>query len=291
METRTLSSPPALWPALLRGALASPVRRRRLRDDAAAPATRLVLAEAVVVPERLTAYTHECGFPGTGPLPITYPHVLGFPLAMRLMADRTFPLPVLGLVHTRIAITQHHRLLPTDRPEISVYTAGTAPHRRGTEVTLATEARLGGELVWESRSAYLSRHTRSADAPGAPSAPRTPLPPTAVRARWPLAADLGRRYGAASGDRNPIHLFAATARAFGFPRAVAHGMWTFARCLAEQPDPGGPRYAEAEFKAPVLLPGTVEYAVREDAGVFELRDPRDGRVHLTGRTATSAPPA
>ncbi|MET8299491.1 proteasome accessory factor PafA2 family protein, partial [Streptomyces sp. NPDC005180] len=77
-------------------------------------------------------------------------------------------------------LTQHHRLLPTDRPEIAVYSAGTAPHRRGTEVTLATEARLGGELVWESRSAYLSRHTRSTDAPGAPPVPRTPLPPTAV---------------------------------------------------------------------------------------------------------------
>ena len=51
-------------------------------------------------------------------------------------------------------------------------------------------------------------------------------------ARWHLPDDLGRRYASVSGDRNPIHMHALTAKAFGFPRAIAHGMWTKARCLA-----------------------------------------------------------
>lgn len=358
METRTLSAPPALWPALLRGVLASPFRRRALPGAAVGdrlPRTRLVLPGAAVEPSRLAAYARVCGFEAAGPLPITYPHVLGFPLAMRLMADRGFPLPLPGLVHTRIAITRHRDIGPDDRPEISVHAAWLRPHRRGTEVTLVTEARLDGELVWESDSTYLSRHARHPGAAGpsgagtgdtpacGPSAMRdaggrgvtagpapddgpaagTPPPddgppadspvgdgpPRAVReddgpaertpapeerARWRLDADLGRRYGAASGDRNPIHLYAATARAFGFPRAIAHGMWTFARCLAER-DPRELRRAEAVFKAPVLLPGTVVYAgVRTDRadGVFELRGADgEGRVHLTGRTVTSARPS
>ncbi|MGW1881277.1 MaoC family dehydratase [Streptomyces sp. NPDC001970] len=291
MATRTLSSPPALWPVLLRGALASPFKR--VREDAVVPATRLVLPDAAVAPERLAAYARVCGFSGTGALPITYPHVLGFPLAMRLMADPAFPLPLLGLVHTRVDITRHRPLLPSDRPGLTVYAAGLSPHRRGTEVTMVTEAWLAGELAWESRSTYLSRHARVGDVPGTETAPAHPAapPPLDTRARWPLAADLGRRYGAASGDRNPIHLYALTARLFGFRRAVAHGVWTFARCLAEQPHPGEIRYAEAEFRAPVLLPGTVEYAT-DDEGAFELRDPRNRRrVHLTGRTASTARPA
>ena len=44
-----------------------------------------------------------------------------------------------------------------------------------------------------------------------------------------------------SGDVNPIHLHALTARAMGFPRAIAHGMWTYARTLA----PLGPGSAAA----------------------------------------------
>ncbi|MBW5262366.1 MaoC family dehydratase, partial [Streptomyces poriferorum] len=109
-----------------------------------------------------------------------------------------------------------------------------------------------------------------------------------------LPADLGRRYGAASGDRNPIHLHPLTARLFGFPRAIAHGMWTVARCLAEapQPDPAHPVHSvhsvRADFRAPVLLPGTVTYA--SDGTAFQLRGD-GGRVHLTGTTARTAPEA
>lgn len=33
-------------------------------------------------------------------------------------------------------------------------------------------------------------------------------------------------------DLNPIHLHALTAKAFGFPRALAHGMYTSARAFA-----------------------------------------------------------
>lgn len=33
-------------------------------------------------------------------------------------------------------------------------------------------------------------------------------------------------------DLNPIHLHALTAKAFGFPRALAHGMYTSARAFS-----------------------------------------------------------
>ena len=49
---------------------------------------------------------------------------------------------------------------------------------------------------------------------------------------WRLPADLGRRYASVSGDRNPIHLYGVTAKAFGFPRQIAHGMWSKARSIA-----------------------------------------------------------
>ncbi|MFF9351486.1 MaoC family dehydratase [Streptomyces sp. NPDC014734] len=300
--------------SLLRGAVTSPFKRAG-RPGATLPADRAVLPPAPAAPRRLAAYRDLCGFTDPDSLPLTYPHVLGFPLAMRLMTARSFPLPVLGLVHTWIEITRHRTPRPTDPLELTVYAAELTPHRRGTEVTMVTEARLAGEPVWESRSGYLSRHATGTPparpAPPASPGPDTPAPPDAPApsdtsappdtwmppytstppeelptvAEWRLPADLGRRYGAASGDRNPIHLYPFTARLFGFPRPIAHGMWTVARCLAEAPEPDAIRWVRADFKSPVPLPATVTHAA--DPTGFQLRGVA-GRVHLTG-TVVNAP--
>ncbi|GGL73266.1 hypothetical protein GCM10010129_16180 [Streptomyces fumigatiscleroticus] len=281
-----LTGSPALAPLLARGALLSPFKRPRPQADF--PRTRLVLPGLRVDPARLSAYERVCGFPtGDDALPVTYPHVLGFPLAMRLMSGRGFPLPLLGLVHTSIGITRSTALPVTGAYDLTVHVASLAPHRRGTEATVVTEVRDGADLVWESRSTYLARHrtehrtdgstdtdTDTGTGTGTGREEREPLPAVA---EWRLAADVGRRYGAASGDRNPIHLHPFTARLFGFPRAIAHGMWTVARCLAAHGTPEAV-VVRAEFRAPVLLPGTVTYAA--DGGRFELRG--GDRVHVTG---------
>ncbi|WP_434594638.1 MaoC family dehydratase [Streptomyces sp. A5-4] len=280
----------SLAPLLALGALTSPLKRR-ISPTAALPATRLTHPGLRIDHGHLAAYARLCGFTGTDPLPLTYPHVIAFPMALRVMTRRDFPLPLLGLIHTGIAITRYRALHPDDRPELTVYADKLVPHRRGTEVGMVSQARLAGTLVWESRSTYLARHTTGARraTEAAPSGRAGPAPLPTVTT-WDLPGDLGRRYGAASGDRNPVHLCAATARLFGFSRAIAHGMWTLARCVA-QANPAEVTDVQAEFKAPVLLPCTVTYAASGSA--FQLRG-QDGRVHLSGRlggrtTATSAP--
>ncbi|MFF0054675.1 MaoC/PaaZ C-terminal domain-containing protein [Streptomyces microflavus] len=278
----------SLSASLVRGAVTSPFKHPD-RPGATLPTDRLTLPAAPAAPGPLAAYRDICGFPApeSEPLPLTYPHVLAFPLAMRLMTARRFPLPVVGLVHTWIEIVAR-RLVRSDEPlELTVYAEELTPHRRGTEVTMVTEARVAGTLVWESRSGYLSRHATNAtgstrEADGSPTLPAV--------AEWRLPGDLGRRYGAVSGDRNPIHLHPLTARLFGFPRAIAHGMWTVARCLAEADgQPGEIRSVRADFRAPVLLPATVTYAADPAGNAFALRSESSsgsgtgtGRVHLTG---------
>ncbi|WP_095046764.1 MaoC family dehydratase [Streptomyces sp. WM6386] len=272
--TVVLTRPPALAPLFARGALLSAVKRPR--PDAEFPRTRLLLPALRVDLARLAAYERVCGFAtGDDALPVTYPHVLGFPLAMRLMSARDFPLPLLGLVHTSIAITQRRALAATAEHELTVYVDGLAPHRRGTEAGVVTEVRVGDDVVWESRSTYLARHGSTSGEGTAPVEKGASLPSVA---EWRLAGDVGRRYAAASGDRNPIHLHPLTARLFGFPRAIAHGMWTVARCLAAH---GVPQAAlvRAEFRAPVLLPGAVTYAAQGER--FELRG-GGGRLHVSG---------
>lgn len=252
---------------------------KRPSPTAQVPQTRLTSAGVRIDPARAAAYARVCGHPPGRGLPLTYPHILGFPLAARLMAARAFPLPLLGLVHTSIAVSAHGVLGPADRPDLTVHATGLRPHRRGTEVTVVTEARLDGALVWEDSSTYLARHHVPAqEDPGGPPARGEELP---FVERWSLPGDLGRRHARVSGDYNPIHLSALTARPLGFPRAIVHGMWTVARCAAQFPGATG---ITAQFLQPVLLPSTVEYAAAGNR--FEVRS--GTRLHVTG-TVTPGP--
>ena len=93
-----------------------------------------------------------------------------------------------------------------------------------------------------------------------------------------------------SGDYNPIHVHPLSARLFGFPSAIAHGMWTKARCLAAlEPRLPDAFTVDVAFKKPILLPGKVEFCEangRESepgfAIQFGVRDPRKGSSHLDG---------
>ncbi|CAG7597329.1 MaoC family dehydratase [Actinacidiphila bryophytorum] len=247
------------------------------------PRERLTRSAVRIDPARLAAYARVCGYPPGGGLrggglPLTYPHILGFPLAARLMAARAFPLPLLGLVHTSVTITSDGALTAGDRPDLAVHATGLRPHRRGTEVTVVTSASLGGAVVWEDRSTYLARHHVPAQEDADPPPPPGPGGPALpVVARWPLPAGLGRQHARVSGDYNPIHLSALTARPFGFPRAIVHGMWSVARCAAQFPAARG---ISARFHHPVLLPSTVEFAATPTT--FQLRTPPSGPLHVTG---------
>ncbi|TDC02977.1 hypothetical protein E1265_36685, partial [Streptomyces sp. 8K308] len=109
--------------------------------------------------------------------------------------------------------------------------------------------------------------------------------PTLARLTMPAAT--GCRYAAVSGDRNPIHLHPLTARPFGFRRAIAHGMWTKARCLAalDRAEPLPDAFTVAvTFHAPLPLPSRVELRAgpRDGGRAFELRGADTGPVHLRG---------
>jgi acyl dehydratase len=243
----------------------------------------LTLDHVVVDRERLAAYDRVCKFPLRDGLPATYPHMLAFPLHLSLMTDPSFPFPALGLVHIANRIVQHRPIGADERLDLRVWATALEPHPRGTRFTLRSEARVGDELVWEESSTILKRGEPS---PGAPVEREPPadeqLPVTAT---WRLPADLGRRYGSVSGDLNPIHIHPLTAKLFGFPTAIAHGMWTKARCLAAL-DPRLPdRFTvDVSFKKPILLPATVEFSEREDsAGIrFAVRGAGKGTPHLDG---------
>lgn len=224
--------------------------------------------------KHLAAYNSVCGFGLRDALPLTYPHVLGFPLQMKLMTGAGFPFPLPGLVHIANRITQSRPLALCEPLEITVSARDLRPHPQGTQVDVVTSV----SGVWEGVSTYLRRT-------GSGSSGSEELQRPIGSAVWRVPADIGRRYAAVSGDRNPIHLYPLSAKLFGFKRAIAHGMWTKARCLAALEG----RLPEAvavdvRFKKPLLIPGRVEFSASEVAAGWEFAVWGKG-PHLVGSAA------
>lgn len=232
--------------------------------------------------ERLAAYDRVCGFRLRDELPSTYVHVLAFPSALRLLTDRTFPLPALGLVHVRNVIVQRRALRLGEAFDLVVRAERLAPHERGRTVDVVAEARVEGELVWEDVSTYLHR-SGGGGGGGRTARALAELPPAA--AVWEVPGDVGRRYAAVSGDANPIHMHRLAAKLFGLRRAIAHGMWLKARCLAALEHTLPAAYTvDVAFKLPVELPSSVTFSTSPD-GAFAVHAARDGKPHLTGAIA------
>ena len=280
MPVRTLTESPSLAALYARAALTA-----RGRGGTDLPELEVRRVGATVDRDHLLRYQQLCRFGVGDLLPHTYPHVLGFPLQVSLMADRSFPLPIPGLVHLRNEITIHRALSADDRLDLTVHAAELRPHPKGQVVDLVTVVEVSGERVWEGRSTYLRRGAPSPDSPSGPSSPELPDRRAAALIRLPEG--LGRSYAGVSGDVNPIHLHRLSARAMGFPRAIAHGMWTCARTLAAFGAASShPSTSRVWFQKPVLLPSTVELVVddRGDpvvAGLRSANDPSTNHLVLT----------
>jgi acyl dehydratase len=205
------------------------------------------------------------------------------------MTDSSFPFPAIGLVHIVNRIVQHRPVRAGERLSLRVSATPVEPHPRGQQFSLLSEARVGDELVWEEVSTNLRRGGGSGGDDGSKptAAPEVPsaegLPATAT---WKLPGDLGRRYASVSGDFNPIHVHSLTARLFGFPSAIARGMWTKARCLAAlEPRLPDAYTVEVAFRKPILLPASVKF-VQGPAGDgirFGVRGAKKDIAHLDGQ--------
>ncbi|KXK60819.1 dehydratase [Micromonospora rosaria] len=276
---------------------AGPLYRRALlgalpgaggRGDGTLPAVEVAVGGVTVDRAHLAEYDRVCGFRLTDRLPATYPHVLGFPLGLRLMTGPGFPLPLVGLVHVANRITVH-RPVDADEPlDLVGHAEDLRPHARGRQVDVVLVASVGGTQVWRGVSTYLRRE-RTPDGGAGRDPGERPAPP-AASARWRVDRQVGTDYARVSGDHNPIHTSRVGARLFGFPRPIAHGMWSMARCLAALANrlPGA-YTVEVAFKLPVPLPSTVDFSTTPEGG-FALHDARTGRPHLTG-VLTQATPA
>lgn len=278
----TLESLPGLpspYPAYGRAVLSALIPRGQ--PPCVLPELRTQVTGVRPDPERLAAYREVCGLAPSGHLPITYPQVLAMGMHLHLLSWPQFPLPLFGLVHVANVIDQH-RPLPADQPlDLEAWIGESRLVRHGLAFDLLTRASVDGRCHWSAVTTILQVRHRA----GGSSRVRSS---TARRGRhrpFEAPVDIGRRYAGVSGDYNPIHLSAVTARLFGFRRAIAHGMWTLARCLALLPevDTGAVARLTAEFKQPLFLPSRAKLHWRDTGRPrrFTLIG-EGGEVHLLG---------
>jgi len=291
-KTRTLKSAPGagtLYPRAVLGTFAMPLLRKvplvGPRAATQLPDLQLALDDVEIDPRHVADYAKVCGFDLRDELPATYLHNVAFPLAMALMTDGSFPFGVIGLVHFANRIEQRRPVRVTERPSVRVRAADLRDHPAGRQFDLIGEALVDGEVVWTDTSTYLRPGGGSGRPEGEKKQEDRPERPE-PEAIWSVPGDIGRKFGAVSGDRNPIHLHPLTAKAFGMPSAIAHGMWLKARCLAAlEPELPDAFAIDVRFKKPVILPAKVGFATARDADgiAFSLWGTRKPVPHLDGR--------
>ncbi len=281
--TLTLSQLPDAR-ALLVKALAT--ARRKVDADAAIPPLAVSVAGLRPDARLVDRYREVCGFAPSGDLPITYPQVWAISLHLWLMTQPGFPFPLLGMVHLRNRIEQ---LLPM--PVDGVYqvhaSVGAAQViASGISFDLKTEFFDAADtLLYTAVTTPLIRFKeRSPNKPK--TAPPSPSPTLAEYEALDVPEDIGRRYAAVSMDYNPIHLHALGAKLFGFKRAIAHGMWSVARCAAllETRLPDAPRQLEVQYRSPLMLPAraVLKHTGAGDGRAFQLLAAGADRTYLTG---------
>ncbi|WP_320538237.1 MaoC family dehydratase [Pseudarthrobacter sp. IC2-21] len=245
----------------------------------------------------LTAYQHLIGLTARDTLPAGYLHALAFPLAMSVMNRDDFPLPLLGMVHLSNYIEQRSPVIFTDLLDISARVENLRGHRAGTQLDVIAEIRSAGrpDIRWTGRSTYLAKGVflPGIDVPS-PQNGRPDFAPPHPTAVWDLGVETGRAYAAVSGDFNPIHLSALSAKALGMRRSIAHGMYLASRALADVGPVKGESFGwDVTFDAPVYLPGRVALEIttgQAPGGGWERSgyvawNPRSGRKHFRGSVA------
>ncbi|WP_296207840.1 MaoC/PaaZ C-terminal domain-containing protein [Psychrobacter sp. UBA3480] len=244
--------------------------------------------------ENLDDYRKICGFADDGKVPATYFSVLSQTLQMNMMVKEPFPFAMLGLVHVDNSVTQYRPIGERETVAMSVTFDNLRDHAQGQQFDFVTIVKSEDEVIWEGTSTYLSRSKK----PSSKDKKSTPRPvmvkpevnEEGVHSIFEVPEDIGRRYAFVSGDFNLIHLHPLSARAFGFPKAIAHGMWSKAKCLALMGDLPDAYTIDVSFKLPIFLPAEVELIAEpvvqltnvDDTCEFGLYSSKNNKPHLAG---------
>lgn len=248
------------------------------------PTRTVTVAELPIDRANVAAYAAVTGLRFGDTVPLTYPFALTFPTVMSLVTAFDFPFAAIGAVHTENQIAQYRPIAVTDTVSIAVHADNLREHRKGLLVDLVTDVSVGNDTAWHQVTTFLhQQRTSLSDEPKPPpqKQPKLPPPNTVLR----ITPGQIRRYAAVGGDHNPIHTSSLGAKLFGFPTAIAHGMFSAAAVLGNiEGQLGDAVDYSVRFGKPVVLPATTGLYVDRvgDGWDLSLRNLAKGYPHLTG---------
>lgn len=247
----------------------------------ALPGLSTQVNDLVISTQHLAAYKNLCGFSANGNLPATYLHMLAFPLFLQILTQQDFPIQAMGQVHLRNQISVLEAFDSQQPLSMTAAVGGSVLSSRGLEWDIDVTAAIDNQVVWSSNSTFLHRCKTDVKQKRRPVISHQGEPQ-----HWAVAGDIGRRYARISGDYNPIHLSDITAKLFGFKQAIAHGMWSKARCLADLQDqlPDAGYSVAVNFHRPLFLPSKVLFFNKQLVGKtrFSLYNQEGDQAHLDG---------
>lgn len=279
MNTRHFSQLPKpylAYPKVIQGLIF-----KKPKAEKVLPQVEYVVDSFKVDQKHLKAYNEVCGFKNNGYIPAIYLTVLSQSLQMHMMTSEAFPFPILGLVHIRNQVKQYRKVGVNETLTLSCKFGELQPHDKGVQFDFITTVKVGNEVVVEALTTYLSR--QKTDAKAAAKSAESKVPDYKLNTEWKISENTGRRYAMTSGDFNLIHIHAVTAKAFGFKQAIAHGMWSKAKALANLSLPDAYE-ADVWFKLPMYLPSKVEFLTAQAANDtdFLIRNSKNQKPHVTG---------
>jgi len=279
MSTRHFSQLPKpylAYPKVIQGLIF-----KKPKAEKVLPQVEYVVDSFKVDQKHLKAYNEVCGFKNNGYIPAIYLTVLSQSLQMHMMTSEAFPFPILGLVHIRNQVKQYRKVGVNETLTLSCKFGELQPHDKGVQFDFITTVKVGNEVVVEALTTYLSR--QKTDAKAAAKSAESKAPDYKLDTECKISENTGRRYAMTSGDFNLIHIHAVTAKAFGFKQAIAHGMWSKAKALANLSLPDAYE-ADVWFKLPMYLPSKVEFLTAQAANDtdFLIRNSKNQKPHVTG---------
>ena len=229
-----------------------------------------------------------CGYPqGTDTVPMLYLQSLFIGQFGKYITSPFFPLLPLGLIHTKQEIILTRKVNQNEILNTKFSLDKINNDEKGLEITFLLEVTNGTELVWKGITTTLCKSKKYKKNKKSGKAIESLTPFTIID----VPKNIGRQYAKVSGDYNPHHLSAFFAKLFGFKRAIAHGMWSLARAVAEMEKHFSDNELfsiDVSFKRPLFLPGTAALGATKDKNtiIFELRDNATNIPHLAGVVQT-----
>lgn len=236
-----------------------------------------------IAAEEIKAYNKICGFETSSVASATYLHAFIFPAQMHLLSQMEVPFPLPGLIHFANSIKQHRALHIGEEFSVITKFGNLIAHDKGQAFEVLSYIEVSGKRIWEETSVYLFKGKEGIGSVLEWEQPV--LPENAIKESWSLYPTMGFDFAKASGDFNPIHLHPLSAKLFGFPTHIIHGMWSVGKILALL----GNRMSESFeytvlFKVPVFLPASIIFRhEKTDNGFnFDVVDKTQEKPHLKG---------